>query len=399
MRYRAENYLPMAEATQRVVLVDTAPRGSMGSMARYGRMVESAVRDGRPDAAVARVCLALPERVLSGLPIRLATACHHAWLWYASRRPVWRGATLYHVLDGSHAYVGRHVPVERLAVTCHDIIPYLQLQGKLPGRPGKLSTRLIHASLAVVRRAAAVTAVSGNTRDDLTRYGDVDGRRITVVHAVLDPVFAGGLPEAMVPAGQRPRTILHMGNNAAYKNRVGVVDVFERLAVADDTRLVLAGPCPSADLCRRLEAAAKVRSRISLVTDPSDEALQQLYGHCRLLLFPSLYEGFGSPVLEAMASGCPVVCSTSASLPEVTGGAALMAGATDVDALTAQCRRVLDENDLADALSARGLARARQFTATGMGAAFRDVYARLGLRNGQPAGPGTGEGARRAGVD
>jgi len=93
-----------------------------------------------------------------------------------------------------------------------------------------------------------------------------------------------------------------------------------------------------------------------------DADLPALYGGADLFVFPSLYEGFGLPPLEAMACGTPVVCSNAASLPEVVGDAAVTVDPYDVDALAEAMQRVLADRDLREDLRARGLARARQFT-------------------------------------
>lgn len=361
-----------------VVLVDAAPRGGLGSMTRYARMVEEAVRNAQPEAAVERMCLALPSSFLGRLPRRVANWIQHGWLWHESRRVLGRprAHVLYHVLDGSHAYVARHLPGGCLAVTCHDLIPYLQLQGVLPGAPGRMAASVIRSSMAVVRNAACLTAVSESTKRDLIQHAGVDAGRIEVVNAVLDPLFqrrGGGI----VPrAAARKPWILHVGNNASYKNRRGVVAVFERVLTRHDVTLILAGPPPTADVMSRL-SMPHLAGRVRICVDPSDEEVWQLYRQCRLLLFPSTYEGFGSPVLEAMSSGCPVVCASSASLPEVTGGAALMAGATDTEGLATHCMRILDDAELADDLAGRGLMRAAEFSPRRMGEQFWGVYAGL----------------------
>jgi glycosyltransferase involved in cell wall biosynthesis len=348
-------------------------------------MVEAAVCNRRPEADVKRLCLALPRSILNGFGPRVSTWVNHAWLWQAGR---WIGRSnpdsLYHVLDGSYAYVAQRVPASRLLVTCHDLIPYLQCRGILEGRPGRMAATVIEASLEVIRRAASLTAVSGSTRKDLVAWAGIESERVHVIHPVLDPFFAKGLARDPVPAGRREARVLHMGSNAGYKNRMGVLDVFEKLVAGRTATLVLAGPMPTSAMMRRLNSPV-LAGRVTLCVDPSDQDLRRLYGESRVLLFPSVYEGFGSPVLEAMASGCPVVCSAAASLPEVTGGAALMAEPMDADRLTAHCRDVLSDAALADSLALRGLRRAADFSAGAMGDAFWQAYD--GLSGGTARGP------------
>jgi alpha-1,3-rhamnosyl/mannosyltransferase len=112
---------------------------------------------------------------------------------------------------------------------------------------------------------------------------------------------------------------------------------------------------------------------------PSDEELRDLYRGAALLLFPSIYEGFGWPVLEAMACGCPVVCSNVASLPEVAGDAALMAGPDDVGRLADHCVAVLQQPGIAEACRVRGSVRAGGFTVERMTEKVLTAYVAAGL--------------------
>jgi glycosyltransferase involved in cell wall biosynthesis len=164
--------------------------------------------------------------------------------------------------------------------------------------------------------------------------------------------------------------IFHLGNNAAYKNRVGVVKVFARLRDCVNLHLVLAGPPPTPELL----AAAAGLARVHFMGPVGDRQLAELYRRATMLLFPSRYEGYGSPVLEAMALGCPVVCSTAPSLLEVAAEAALFAPADDPDALAAHCRSLLADESLRTRMVERGRLRAAAFDVATMGRSLMEWY-------------------------
>ena len=363
-----------------LVLVDTSPPGRPGSMGRYADLVWQCAQGPRGLPPVTRLRLALPYGVLACFSPRWRTWVHHAWL-LAGRGRLSRGATVvYHVLDGSHAYVADRLPGNRCIVTCHDLIPLLQLRKRLPGTPGPAAVRIIERSARALQRTGLVMAVSENTQRDVEVLLGVSRDRCCVVpHALplgwgMSPGHECGrqAPEAHV----RP-IMLHIGNNAPYKNREGVVRVFAKVRGEMDARLVLAGAGRDA-LTGRIARELGVDSDIQWVQSPSDRRVEALYREARLLLFPSLYEGFGWPVLEAMAVGCPVVASTAGSLPEVAGTAALLAGAHDEAGLAGACLRILRDPECASRLAAQGRARAAEFTLERMAEGLMSAYARVG---------------------
>jgi len=174
--------------------------------------------------------------------------------------------------------------------------------------------------------------------------------------------------------------VLHVGHNAAYKNRVGVLRVGALVARELPVRLVLAGPAPSPVLCQ-LVADLGLGDCVDWRCDVSDAEMQALYQQAGVFLFPSLYEGFGWPPLEAMAAGTPVVCSNVASLPEVVGDAALVAAPDDYIQLAQHCLDVLGQPDLRRDLVRRGLQNAGHFSLQRFGEQLAAVYAAaLGCR-------------------
>jgi glycosyltransferase involved in cell wall biosynthesis len=292
-----------------------------------------------------------------------------------------------HILDGSHAYLANLLPRRlRVVATVHDLIPLLTDRGELAGPLPSLPARLLWwLSKYGLRRADRLVAVSASTANALLRLCRVPSERVSVVH---NPVCAPQLPD------RRPETdgrgagtelagriaslsapmLLHVGHNAAYKNRAGVLRVTALVARGLAVRLVLVGSPPTPAL-RQLAADLGLGSAVEWRCDVPDAELQDLYRQAGVLLFPSRYEGFGWPPLEAMANGCPVVCSNAASLPEVVGDAALTAAPEDYEQLARYCLDLLRQPDLRADLVRRGFANLERFTLRRFGDQLAAVYA------------------------
>jgi glycosyltransferase involved in cell wall biosynthesis len=326
----------------------------------YGQLVFDALEASRPHDIAIRHC---PLYDPNGGDSMWR---HHAWrLRHVRDRLRRTPGDLYHVLDGSMAgFIPRHY-LNQTLVTVHDLIPVLQARGPLPAKPSLPARLLIHRSLAALRRCRALCADSDWSKKDMATFtGRTDAATIPLA---IRPLLAS---KGAVALDLPDPYILHVGNNAAYKNRLGVLEVFARLADIPGLHLVMAGPPPTSDMLHRAHAVR----RVLFINDATDAVLATLYRRAGLLLFPSLYEGFGMPVLEAMAAGCPVVCSTAGSLPEVAGGAALMASPEDVHALAAHCRCLLLDNAQRGAMIAKGRIRASSFTLEKMGAELVKWY-------------------------
>jgi glycosyltransferase involved in cell wall biosynthesis len=267
-------------------------------------------------------------------------------------------------------YHPEHLPAEPgppMVVTVVDMIPELH--------PELFRNRNQHlAKEDFVRRAAAITCISESTRRDLVQvFGPLDAI-VEVVHLGVGGEFRRGLTPARPVPGEY---LLFLGNRGAYKDFATALEAFAGVRTAyPDVSLVAAGGGPFtaeelADIRRRgLDGAVH---RI----DVADGELPAVLGAARVFLFPSRYEGFGLPTLEAMACGTPVVLADSSSLPEVGGDAALYFAPGDPSALGAQVLRILGDTELAEAMVARGLERAAGFTWRRTAERTRDVYARV----------------------
>lgn len=271
----------------------------------------------------------------------------------------------------------------RALVTVHDLSYLRYAQGAHPA----LLAWLTAAVRRSVRRAYHVLADSHHTRRDLIELLGVPAARITVVGAGVDDRFRpieDPQEQNRVRARYRlpERFVLGVSTLEPRKNFTGLIAAFEQLAARPlpgaPLHLVIAGD--KGWLYDDIFAAAATslaRERIHFIGFVRDDDLPALYSLAEVFAFPSHYEGFGIPVLEAMACGTPVVCANNSSLPEVAGDAALMIEATDIEGLAQAMQRLITDADLRQELRRRGLTQAGKFTWEAAAQRLLGVYDRL----------------------
>ena len=342
-----------------LTLIRTAPDFPPGSMPAYAQLVSQAFAD-REDSEFEIRTIDFFDPQGGGSMRR-----HHFWrLRHARRLFAENPSDLYHLLDGSMVGLLPSTVWKKTVVTVHDLIPLLQCDGRLPGRPSPAARWLIRRAVQALQQVAGLASVSEYTRRDLLEYtGRLD---VEVIPLAIRDLPETGDAELALPE----HYLFHVGNNADYKNRAGVLDVFARLQEIPDLHLLMAGPEPSPQLRQKAAALQRVR----FLVDVTDEELADLYRNAGAFLFPSLYEGFGMPVLEAMRAGCPVVCSSAASLPEVAGGAAQVASPEEIGLLANHCRTLLANPSCRDEWIQRGVQRAGHFTMERLSGALRAWY-------------------------
>ncbi|MDA0185151.1 glycosyltransferase family 4 protein [Solirubrobacter phytolaccae] len=247
-----------------------------------------------------------------------------------------------------------------LVMTVHDLLWLRMPQHFTP------AVRAYHRmSVPAVRAAGRILADSDATRADVIELLGVPEERVVTAPLAADPRFAPREADRdllRARFGIERRYVLAVATREPRKNLNALLDAFERLAArVDDCDLVLVGGkgWSSAELERTLEATD---DRVKVCGFVSEDELVALYAGATCFAFPSLAEGFGLPVLEAMACGTPVVSSNTTSMPEVTGDAALLVDPTDVEALAAALERLMTEPVLANGLARRGLERAATFS-------------------------------------
>jgi glycosyltransferase involved in cell wall biosynthesis len=287
-----------------------------------------------------------------------------------------RSPDLWHVLDGSRAFLASALGIRPKLVTMHDMIPWLQGSERLAkvDRAGRAARNLWMRNAGALRSVEQVLCVSDATRTDVVSRFRIDPARTQTLHLPLRAELAALLP-TVEGIERKPGRILHVGNNAAYKNRAGVVRLFARLPADLASTLVMGGPPPDRELLE-LAADLGIADRIEWLPDLSDECLAREYAEASLLPYPSLYEGFGWPVLEAMAFGVPVVASDAPSLCEIVGDAATCLDVLDEDAWVASCSELLASPDAAAAAARRGRERAAHFGMEAFARGMQDAYLR-----------------------
>lgn len=261
-----------------------------------------------------------------------------------------------------------------LVVTIHDMIWRRPERFAQPG--ARTSARSLMAqyyrllpSLAA-RRAAAVITVSHAAKADIVAELGLSPARVTVTHEAAKPSFR---PPASDAAAEGARTRFHlapgyllaMGSADPRKNLEALLRAYAALPAALRAEHQLAIVWTHRYLTGRLAAVAQslgIAERLVALDQVSDVELAALYAGAAAFVFPSRYEGFGLPPLEAMACGAPVVAADTSSLPEIVGDAALLVPSDDDDALATALARVLREPVLARELAARGLRRAAGFS-------------------------------------
>jgi glycosyltransferase involved in cell wall biosynthesis len=258
-----------------------------------------------------------------------------------------------------------HVPTpiparHPLAVTIHDLTP-LVIPEVMPSALRRAAYRWWNMRAASV--ADVILANSAATASDIERiFPRAAGHVRVVLHAADD--FASVAPSALPPGlADGGPYLLSMGNTKVHKDLPTLLRAFERLApTSPGLRLLLVGRDQPGYVATVLSDAPRIAARVRFTGHVDDSTLRALYEGASAFVFPSRYEGFGLPPLEAMIAGTPVVCANAASLPEVVGDAALLFSVGDAVAAAAAISSVLFDDGLRARLVAAGRERARLFT-------------------------------------
>jgi glycosyltransferase involved in cell wall biosynthesis len=354
--------------------------------------VELLVREYDQMIGLARYTASLREALeRAGVPFRLVVP-HHPWpvraahcLLHPLGWDVRTFFTTYPLAADLEPGVLTHLTAQQMAtllwlrpglhpvvVTVHDIVPYLTRRQRGMQAYGSIWERWLDAlATRALARADALIAVSAYTRETVVQALGYPAERVWIVsegvdHALFHPRKVPPDFDAQYGLDPCGRYLLYVGSENPRKNLPFLLRAFARLRqVLPDVRLIRVGAVQYLPQARALQEQIERLGLSNVVLhypSVSDEDLALFYNRASLFVFPSLYEGFGLPPLEAMACGTPVVCSNAASLPEVVGDAAIMVDPYDVEGLAEAMYRVLTDAGLREKLRAKGLERARQFT-------------------------------------
>ena len=374
-----------------VLLIGNYPLDRQPSMQRFGTMMLHSLNN----SAIAAKLIAPQPRFGK---FRGGGSFVSKWLGYVDKFVLFPGqlrATLakdkpsvVHICDHSNAMYGGWIKYVPVVVTCHDLLAVRGALGEetnCPASPtGKILQRWI---LRGLRRANEVACDSKATEADARRLVSrgAASPKVKLVRLGLNYPFRR-LPEAEVSArlAKIPGFesdfpfVLHVGSNLRRKNRDGALRIFALCKKKWNARVVFVGDALTSELLS-LAKTLGISDRVTQVPDASDELLEALYNRAVGLLYPSRFEGFGWPVIEAQACGCPVVCSNSGPLPETAGDAGLFRDPNDEAGFAADLLRLSDPEQRA-IWSEKSLRNAERFSTSRMVSQYLDIYRSLGAQ-------------------
>ncbi len=278
----------------------------------------------------------------------------------------------------------RYPPVPTV-VTVHDLIPLL-----VPGNRGSRAVRVyMRLAASSARHAATIIADSEHTKQDIVQHLGIAAEQIVVTHLAAAPTLQPQSAEAIAEVTQRFRLddpyVLYIGGFQAHKNVATVIRAFARARRALNERVVLAiaGRLPASQSplfpdIHRVILEENIAPDVALLGSVSDPEKAALMSGCQAFLFPSRYEGFGLPPLEAMQCGAPVLAASTTSVGEVVDAGGIQLPPDDVDAWADALIQVLCNPNRRAALRTQGLQRASEFswqTTAGQTLAVYEQYA------------------------
>lgn len=354
--------MPPKAETQILLVVNYLPDGQK-SMLRFAAQLKAGLSENGVSAAV------FQPRVVAGR-IRAGTTGLGKWLGYIDKyliAPIelrWRVHSLpaqnriVHICDHSNAIYTKTLRRIPHLVTCHDLLAVRSALGEIGANRPRWTGRQQQAMiLRGLKRSRMIVSVSQATLDDVQR---LVGKKEDWLHSIPNSLDAEFIDEANRElADPKPRPpaklaltaeasyVMHIGGEKWYKNRKAVLQIYAQLVVKiPDLHLVIVGP-PFSESALKETGCAELADHIHYLNDISDTELRQLYRAAEMLLFPSIMEGFGWPILEAQACGCPVLTTGAEPMCSLNAIQELsvhveMTSANDTRLMAEACMQYLD---------------------------------------------------------
>ncbi|PSH04003.1 MAG: glycosyltransferase family 1 protein [Acidobacteria bacterium] len=366
----------------RILLVSNYLKDGQESMQRFAALMLNGLLDAGHEVRV------ISPPMLAGR-LKSSNQGMGKWLGYVDKFALFppllldasRWADVVHICDHSNAMYAAWTGSAPCLVTCHDMLAVrgaLSEQTDCPAsRTGKYLQRWIVHGL---HKANSVVCVSKATLVDFER---IVGRSTSVILNSLNYPYHRISPDrceallSRVPQLDLAKPfVLHVGSNSARKNKNGVIRAFAKATATVDLQLVLAGPQLNSEL-NELIRDLGVADRVIVVVKPCNEMLEGLYNKALGLLFPSRFEGFGWPLIEAQACGCPVICSRCAPFSEIVGESAIMREVDDESGFAADLSTLANDSSERARWVQKGLRNAVRFSRELMISAYIDRYKEL----------------------
>ncbi len=371
----------------RVLLIANYEPDKQQSMLRFSRLLERKLRGNGVNIDL------LQPAVLAGR----WTFSHHAidkWIGYIDkfvlfplmlrRRIAASKKTLIHICDHSNSPYTTFLGDVPIVVTCHDLLAVRGALGEDTDCPASMFGRLLQRWILYgLRRASFVACDSIATRDDLIRLAGLEVQaRSNVIHLAqnhpykrIDAETAWERLRPISALSSKIPFLLHVGSNLKRKNREGVLRVAANSRLRWSGLIVFAGEALEAATWK-LADQLTLRDQIVEMVNPTNEVLEALYNVAFAMVYPSRHEGFGWPVIEANACGCPVICSNRTSLPEIAGDGAAIFSPDDWDGMCNALASLRDPQIRQRFIEA-GFKNALRFDADRMAEAYKLVYLRV----------------------
>ena len=301
------------------------------------------------------------------------------------RRRLSASVGVVHICDHSNAMYGAHVKSQPVVISCHDLLAVRGALGEQTDSPASLTGKVLQRWIvAGLEKADLIVCASQATLADVQRLVSRENGR-----PKLEVITLGlSYPYRKLPSEEArarlaassiidPDTpfVLHVGSNLSRKNRAGVLRIFARCKEKWNGSLVFAGE-PLTESFRSLGRQLGIADRVVEVPETANELLEALYNCATALLFPSTREGFGWPVAEAHACGCPVICADREPMIEVAGGAGLRHPIDDEAGFAADLLRLTNPLER-ERESAKALENAKRFSAARMISEYGELYRTL----------------------